>query len=167
MQSPNLKTIPAPSTLTCLLCNDNLETFPSKISFYIHLTVTHFKRNILALLEDQEPPYKCFLCDFQSSTDIYQGQQLDQLLMHLGCDDLLSLQLYEKAIKNLPQSKKPQEVGEATQCQLCGVAFSGGRMLSRHLTLMHFYQFLESQLPTTSPFSCPVSVCGVVKNSKV
>jgi len=88
---------------SCGLCDDG-QPFSSELNFCIHLTITHFRKDILDLIKS---PTHCPKCDFKQTPIGFREQQIDNMLMHVGCEDRVAIDLYKVAVNKVtqPQSR--------------------------------------------------------------
>ena len=144
------------SALQCRLCNND-RVYKNNHDFVIHLTFIHYRERIMKRIK---PPYVCLRCKFspQAETD---DDKCDELLMHYGCDENVSLMYYRK---ENPLEEALEASGSAEEarvvCKICSSVHTNERLLVRHITLRHVTQELCDDLPKKPPYRCPYIDCN-------
>ena len=81
----------------CNLCDDG-QLFSSELAFCIHLTITHFQKDILDQIKSATA---CPKCDYKQMAVGSREQQIENMLMHVGCEDKVAIDLYKEAVDKL------------------------------------------------------------------
>ena len=149
--------LPPSPALHCRLCNND-RVYNNNHDFVIHLTFIHYRERIMKRIK---PPYECLKCKFspQGETD---EDKCDELLMHYGCEENVSLMYYRKENPLEEASEATGSTEEAkVVCKICSSVHTNERLLVRHITLRHVTQELCDDLPKKPPFRCPYIDCTV------
>ena len=149
--------MPPSPALHCRLCNND-RVYSNSHDFVIHLTFIHYRERIMKRIK---PPYECLKCKFspQGETD---EDKCDELLMHYGCEENVSLMYYRKENPLEEASEATGSIEEAkVVCKICSAAHTNERLLVRHITLRHVTQELCDDLPKKPPYRCPYIDCTV------
>ena len=149
--------LPPSPALHCRLCNND-RVYSNNHDFVIHLTFIHYRERIMKRIK---PPYECLKCKFspQGETD---EDKCDELLMHYGCDENVSLMYYRKENPLEEASEATASSEEAkVLCKICSSVHTNERLLVRHITLRHVTQELCDDLPKKPPYRCPYIDCTV------
>lgn len=148
--------MPPSPALHCRLCNND-RVYNNNHDFVIHLTFIHYRERIMKRIK---PPYECLKCKFspQGETD---EDKCDELLMHYGCEENVSLMYYRK---ENPLEEASEATGGSTEeakvvCKICSSVHTNERLLVRHITLRHVTQELCDDLPKKPPYRCPYIDC--------
>ena len=126
----------------------------------MHLTTTHFRDRIIRRIN---PPFKCLMCDYSPPSSLSNTEKTEDLLMHYGTTERISVKFYEDACRELlhAESENPpeHEPQKSIECNICDLLLVGERTLLKHLTLRHFPKILCDDLPKKIPFRCPFIDC--------
>lgn len=152
----------------CRLCNNN-KPIRSEKDFVLHLTFIHYQERIMKRIQ---PPFKCLKCGYSPGESESVNQKREDLLMHYGSYEGVSMQYYKLDCANIPDiPEKPREtqlspmVSPAHVCEICNASHDNERLFIRHISLRHFSRELCEELPKSVPFKCPYIDCNQEKTN--
>lgn len=151
----------------CRMCGHLAATEPL---FQAHLTTAHFRDRIIRRIR---PPYRCLLCDYVPPAALKDPEKVEDLLMHYGTTEKISVKFYENTCSEKAEEDRQQEANSSLQqqqpepakehqsfdCRICDLSPGDERNLLKHLTLRHFPKQLCDDLPKKFPFRCPFIDC--------
>ena len=164
------------STWNCKLCFYIAHT---ENAFYKHLTLEHFKDRIKKRVGY---PFRCSSCDYKSPSHYSSGEKTDDLVLHYGVKERVSIRYYEQELRARMSDDSDLDCSSAAPsgdnfrgytssssptsitCRLCNAGNDNQLLLLRHLTLKHFAKALYEELPKESPFRCPQKDCNETKS---
>lgn len=164
-QSPAFPTLspfqpppPLPDIWQCRICKVKIQT---ETLFQMHLTTTHFRERIIRRIN---PPFKCLMCDYIPPDSMTSSEKTEDLLMHYGTTERISVKFYEDACRDLLNSEEDSQTENEPEkttilCLICDMSLAGEKTLLKHLTLRHFPKVLCDDLPKKIPFRCPFIDC--------
>lgn len=145
--------------ISCDLCGSDV-TFRSINDLAFHLTLIHYKDEITAKIS---APYQCSFCKYKPFEAETNEQKAENMLIHVGVDEGVALDLYQRQSATQSASPPAKTSSEARQCLICGSSLNNENSFLRHLTLRHYYEKLETELPAKAPFRCSFVECQVEK----
>ena len=121
----------------CGLCKGEKRSFKSDYDFHMHLTKIHYEDRLMKRINS---PYKCQICFYSPPECMSVQEKEEDLLIHYGCNEKLSLEFYqEDGSKLAPIDEISTEISKvAMSCELCKSSHQGERLFARHITLRHF-----------------------------
>ncbi len=156
----------------CQLCPTSNVFYKSQEELAVHATVIHFRENILRRTRGLT---ECLTCGFRPKGCPEDSQAFtEELLIHFGVNEKLSLKYYHDEVDALAKeraqgnNRRPEASGtksatEKFRCEICKKDHDNDRLFVRHITLSHFKEKLEEELPKNPPYLCPEVTCTLVK----
>ena len=93
------------------------------------------------LMKRVQYPYKCEKCFYSPPECLPVVEKEEDLLIHYGCNEKLSIQYYQDECAKLQQpttcSNQAQEA-TSISCEMCNSSHDNERLFIRHITLRHF-----------------------------
>ena len=125
--------------LACQLCSGR-QSFKSDYDFDMHLTKIHYEDRLMKRIKD---PYKCEKCFYSPAECLTKEEKEEDLLIHYGCNEKLSIQYYNDECAKLNQPALSSNVSQETtgiSCEMCRPSSShdNERLFTRHITVRHF-----------------------------
>ena len=122
----------------CQLCKGGRQSFKSDYDFDMHLTKIHFEER---LMKRVQYPYKCEKCFYSPPECLPVVEKEEDLLIHYGCNENLSIQYYQDECAKLQQPttcSNPAQEATSISCEMCNSSHDNERLFIRHITLRHF-----------------------------
>ena len=125
--------------LACQLCSGR-QSFKSDYDFDMHLTKIHYEERLMKRIKE---PYKCEKCFYSPAECLTKEEKEEDLLIHYGCNEKLSIQYYNDECAKLNQPALSSNVSQETtgiSCEMCRPSSShdNERLFTRHITVRHF-----------------------------
>ena len=123
--------------LACQLCSGR-QSFKSDYDFDMHLTKIHYEEHLMKRIRY---PYKCEKCFYSPADCLTKEEKEEDLLIHYGCNEKLSIQYYKDECTKIQQptpSSTPSQEATEISCEMCNSSHENERLFVRHITVRHF-----------------------------